>query len=179
MASQTLSSSVNWIQFPGFPGLYYNVLEVDPDDRFVQLLMMFEPGVQCIPHRHIGPVQTLVLEGEHLIYEVDDPSKLTDRRPAGSYSTHSGDESHIEGGGDEGGGDELLLAGVPRKMHFFRGTPADVQAEGGGDEGAVILLSMESKDGQIWETYNDQLQVDRVSVTEDFRRGLRKQAAQG
>ena len=145
MASQTISSSVNWIQFPGFPGLYYNVLEVDPDDRFVQLLMMFEPGVQCIPHRHIGPVQTLVLEGEHLIYEIDDPSKLTDRRPAGSYSTHSGDEAHIEGG---------------------------------GDEGAVILLSMESKNGQIWETYNDQLQVDRVSVTEDFRRGLRKQAAQ-
>ena len=111
MASQTLSSSVNWIQFPGFPGLYYNVLEVDPDDRFVQLLMMFEPGVQCIPHRHIGPVQTLVLEGEHLIYEVDDLQS-----------------SQI---------------GVPQAATQL--TAATSPTSRGGDEGAVILLSMESK----------------------------------
>ncbi|MAF44731.1 MAG: hypothetical protein CL407_02240 [Acidimicrobiaceae bacterium] len=145
MESQTLSSNVNWIQFPGFPGLYYNVLDVDPDDRFVQLLMKFEAGVKCIPHRHIGPVQTLVLEGEHQIFAIDDPSEPTDRRVAGTYSTHTGDESHIEGG---------------------------------GAEGAVILLSMEAKNGQIWETYNEQLQVDRVSMPADFRRGLRKQATQ-
>ena len=50
--------------------------------------------------------------------------------------------------------------------------------EGGGAEGAVILLSMEAKNGQIWETYNEQLQVDRVSMPADFRRGLRKQATQ-
>ncbi|MGB1795864.1 MAG: cupin domain-containing protein, partial [Acidimicrobiales bacterium] len=92
MESQTLSSNVNWIQFPGFPGLYYNVLDVDPDDRFVQLLMKFEAGVKCIPHRHIGPVQTLVLEGEHQIFAIDDPSEPTDRRVAGTYSTHTGDE---------------------------------------------------------------------------------------
>ena len=27
-----------------FSGLYYNVLDVDPDDRYVQLLMKFEAG---------------------------------------------------------------------------------------------------------------------------------------
>tara|TARA_Y100001970_G_scaffold37499_1_gene46352 strand:- start:32437 stop:32883 length:447 start_codon:yes stop_codon:yes gene_type:complete len=144
MASQSLSSNVNWIQFPGFAGLYYNVLDVDPEDHFVQLLMKFEPGVQCVPHRHIGPVQTLVLEGEHLIFEVDDPAKLIDRRAAGTYSSHNGDEAHIEGG---------------------------------GDDGAVVLLSMEAKNGQIWETYDTELKVERVSVPDDFRRGLRKQSA--
>ena len=144
MTAQNLSSNINWIQFPGFPGLFYNVLDVDPGDRFVQLLMKFEPGVRCIPHRHIGPVQALVLEGEHLIFDMDDPTKPSDRRAAGTYSTHQGDESHIEAG---------------------------------GDHGAVILLSMEAKDGQIWETYDKDLEVDRISVPDDFRRGLRKQAA--
>ena len=144
MAAQLLSSTVNWIEFPGFTGLYYNVLEVDKGDDSVELLMKFEPGVRCIPHRHIGPVKTLVLEGEHLIYKVDDPEELVDSRPAGTFTTHNGDESHIEAG---------------------------------GDQGAVILLSMTSIDGDIWETYDEDLRVDRVSSTNDSERGLRKQAA--
>ena len=142
MKNQLLSSTVNWIEFPGFTGLYYNVLEVDETNDSVELLMKFEPGVSCIPHRHIGPVKTLVLEGEHLIYKVDDPDELVDSRPAGTFTTHNGDESHIEAG---------------------------------GDEGAVILLSMNSIDGDIWETYDENLQVDRTSSTNDFKRGLRKQ----
>ena len=47
MEAQLLSSTVNWIEFPGFTGLYYNVLEVDKGDDSVELLMKFEPGVRC------------------------------------------------------------------------------------------------------------------------------------
>ena len=145
MPPKTLASTVKWIQFPGFAGLYYNVLEVDDNDRLVQMLMKFEPGVSCVPHRHIGPVKTLVLEGEHLIYKVDDPEKRVDPRAAGTYPSHDGDESHIEAG---------------------------------GPDGAVILLSMTPVEGNIWETYDHELRVDRISTVEDFRRGLRKQAAE-
>lgn len=145
MPPKTLASTVKWIQFPGFAGLYYNVLEVDDNDRLVQMLMKFEPGVTCVPHRHVGPVKTLVLEGEHLIYKVDDPEKLVDTRAAGTYTSHDGDESHIEAG---------------------------------GPDGAVILLSMTPVEGNIWETYDHELRVDRISTVEDFRRGLRKQAAE-
>jgi hypothetical protein len=144
MTPKTLASTVNWIQFPGFDGLYYYVLEVDDKDGSVEMLMKFDPGVSCVPHRHIGPVKTLVLEGEHIIYKVDDPGELVDRREAGTYTSHGGDEAHIEAG---------------------------------GPEGAVILLSMTSIEGNIWETYDHELRVDRISAVEDFRRGLRKQAA--
>lgn len=142
MVHSLLSDNMTWIEFPGFEGFYYNVLEVDPDDRFVQLLLKFDPGVKCVAHRHVGPVKTLVLEGEHQIFDVADSELLTDCRPAGTYSTHSGDEAHVEGG---------------------------------GPEGAIVLLSMESVDGEIWETYNTDLTVDRVSLASDFRRGLEKQ----
>ncbi len=143
MTPQLLSTEINWIQFPGFEGLYYNVLEVNDAAGSVELLMKFEPGVRCIPHRHIGPVKTLVLEGEHLIYKVDDADRPVHRRVAGTFTTHDGNESHIEAG---------------------------------GEQGAVILLSMTSVDGDIWETFNEDLEVDRTSSTADFQRGLRKQA---
>ena len=84
----------------------------------------------------------MVLEGEHQIFDVADADLLVDSRPAGTYSTHNGDEAHVEGG---------------------------------GPEGAIVLLSMESVDGEIWETYNLDLAVDRVSLASDFRRGIEKQ----
>jgi hypothetical protein len=36
---------------------------------------------------------------------------------------------------------------------------------------------MTSINGDIWETYDDDLRVDRISSTNDFERGLKKQAA--
>jgi len=142
MVHSLLSENMIWIEFPGFEGFYYNVLEVDPEDRFVQLLLKFEPHVKCVAHRHIGPVKTLVLEGEHQIFDVAGGDRLIDSRPAGTYSTHNGDEAHVEGG---------------------------------GPKGAIVLLLMESVNGEIWETYNTDLTVDRVSLASDFRRGIEKQ----
>ena len=144
MAPHLLADAIDWVPFPGFEGLYYNVLAVDENDRSVEKLMKFDPGIKCVPHRHIGPVKTLVIEGEHQLFDVTDENKQTDCRPAGTFSSHNGDEAHIEGG---------------------------------GAEGAVILLSMTTVGGDVWETYNDDMLVDRVSSATDFRRGIAKQAS--
>ena len=46
MTPQLLSTEINWIQFPGFEGLYYNVLEVNDAAGSVELLLKFETGVR-------------------------------------------------------------------------------------------------------------------------------------
>lgn len=140
--TQPLSVSIPWRPFPGFDGLYYHVLDVDRERHLVDMLMKFEPGSKCVPHRHVGPTRTLVIEGDHLIFDSLDPSKLVATRPAGMFSTNSGDETHIEGG---------------------------------GNNGAVILLSMTAVDHEIYEVFDADMVLKRVINTSDFERGLEKQ----
>ncbi len=139
-----LSETVAWRPFPGFDGLYYNVLDVDDSHELVDMLMKFDPLSKCVPHRHVGPTRTLVVEGEHIMYEADCADVEVDRRPAGTFSTNSGDEMHIEGG---------------------------------GPNGAVILLSMTAVEGVVYEIFNSSLEMERTITKDDFRRGLDKQRA--
>ncbi len=140
---QIISTSVAWRPFPGFEGLYYNVLDVDRERDLVDMLMKFDPDSRCVPHRHVGPTRTLVIEGEHQMFEADGSStEPTDRRPAGTFSTNNGDEAHIEGG---------------------------------GADGAVILLSMTAVDDVVYEIMDAELKLERVITLTDFERGLRKQ----
>ena len=101
-APSTVSANVAWRPFPGFDGLYYWVLSVDRTRDVVDMLMRFEPNAQCVPHRHVGPTRTLVIEGEHILYEPGDCSIEVSRKSAGQLGTNAGDESHIEGGGPAG-----------------------------------------------------------------------------
>lgn len=142
---QPLSLAVRWRPFPGFDGLHYHVLDVDRGRDLVDMLMKFDPDARCVPHRHVGPTRTLVVEGEHQMFEADGSSDgPTDRRPAGTFSTNDGDESHIEGG---------------------------------GPDGAVILLSMTAIDDVVYEIMDEDLELERVITLADFERGLAKQRA--
>lgn len=143
-AAERMSDTVAWRPFPGFDGLYYWVLTVDRDTHVVDMLMRFDPNAKCVPHRHVGPTRTLVIEGEHILFEPDDPSVATNRKIAGDLGTNDGDEQHIEGG---------------------------------GPNGAVILLTMTAVDGVVYEIFDDSLTVDRTITLDDFERGLRKQQA--
>jgi len=141
-ATQPLSTSIPWRPFPGFDGLYYHVLDVDKKRDLVDMLMKFDSGSKCVPHRHVGPTRTLVIEGDHLIFDSVDPNKLVSTRSAGTFSTNNGDETHIEGG---------------------------------GDNGAVILLSMTAVNQEIYEVFDANMVLNRVIDTCDFERGLKKQ----
>ena len=135
--------NIAWRPFPGFDGLCYFVLDVDDERAMVDMLMRFSPHAKCVPHRHVGPTRTLVIDGEHRMFSPDAADRvIEDRRPAGTFSRNQGDESHIEGG---------------------------------GPEGAVILLSMTAVDGVVYEILNESLAVERVITLDDFRRGLEKQ----
>ena len=143
-AAERMSDTVAWRPFPGFDGLYYWVLSVDRTTDVVDMLMKFDPLAKCVPHRHVGPTRTLVIEGEHILFEPDDESVATSRKIAGQLGTNDGDEQHIEGG---------------------------------GPNGAVILLTMTAVDGVVYEIFDDTLALDRTITLDDFERGLRKQQA--
>lgn len=97
-----MNESVEWRPFPGFDGLYYRVVSVDRERDVVDMLMRFDPNARCVPHRHVGPTRTLIIEGEHQLFEMDGSGVMTASRIAGQLGANDGDEAHIEGGGPAG-----------------------------------------------------------------------------
>lgn len=137
--------NISWRPFPGFDGLYYFVLDVDEGRGLVDMLMRFDRHAKCVPHRHVGPTRTLVIEGEHRIYSAEDGGAVLEHaRPAGSFATNDGDETHIEGG---------------------------------GPDGAVILLSMAGVERTVYEIFDHDMRLERTITLDDFKRGLAKQRA--
>ena len=95
--------AVAWRPFPGFGGLWCFVLDVDGGRGQVDMLMRFAPHVKCVPHRHVGPTRTLVIDGEHRMYAPGASDGAPEsRRPAGTFSRNDGDETHVEGGSPDG-----------------------------------------------------------------------------
>ncbi|WP_417517166.1 cupin domain-containing protein [Minwuia sp.] len=135
--------TISWKPFAGFEGLYYHLLSVDHDAQVVDMLMKFDPHAECVPHRHVGPTKTLVLEGAHSLYDaVKDHGPANTTRTASGFGSHRGDETHIEGG---------------------------------GPDGATILLMMSAVDGVVYEILNDDGSIDRKITMDDFQRGLERQ----
>ena len=60
-------------------------------------------------------------------------------------------------------------------MGIARWRGDETHIEGGGPEGAVILLSMTAVDGVVHEIRDDDLGIDRTISLDDVRRGLEKQ----
>ena len=70
------------------------------------MLFRFEPNQKCFFHRHYHPTSTLVVSGEQHIYEknlANGLESLLKIRKAGEFGLSEGVETHIEGGGPEGG----------------------------------------------------------------------------
>lgn len=106
-------SDVNWRQFPGYEGLYFWVLGVNEERQQVDIYFRLAPGARCPGHRHVGPTDTLVLEGEQRTWELADGEwRLDQVRPPGNFSSNEGDHLHSEQGGTEGAIVHLSMTAV-------------------------------------------------------------------
>jgi quercetin dioxygenase-like cupin family protein len=61
----------------------------------------FPANAQIFLHRHLALTNTLVVQGEHRLYEPN--GALKEVRPVGTYTSTPPGEPHREGAGDEGG----------------------------------------------------------------------------
>src|ERR1700738_861085 len=76
------------------------MLDVDVSQKLVDLILKFPPNKQIFLHRHLALTNTLVVQGEHRLYEPN--GALKEIRPVGSYTSTAPGEPHREGGGDSG-----------------------------------------------------------------------------
>ncbi|MBI4693031.1 MAG: regulator [Gammaproteobacteria bacterium] len=94
---------ITYHPFGNYRGFVYTLLDVNVEQRTVELLFKFEPNAECFYHRHVAPTTTLVLEGEQRIREPDGKGgEIVKVRPAGSFAVGTPGDVHIEGGGPEG-----------------------------------------------------------------------------
>jgi hypothetical protein len=95
--------AIRWTPFRGYPDLSFCVLGVNEVRQKVDLLFRMAPGARCPTHRHVGPTDTLVLEGEHRTWaRHGDGWQLDQVRPPGFFASNEGDHLHFEQGGPEG-----------------------------------------------------------------------------
>jgi anti-sigma factor ChrR (cupin superfamily) len=97
-------SAITWRQFPGYEGLYFWVLGVNEIRQKVDLYFRLTPGARCPAHRHVGPTDTLVVEGIQKTWRWlgDGQWELDAVRAAGTFAPNEGDHFHSEEGGPEG-----------------------------------------------------------------------------
>ncbi len=91
--------NISWAPFRGIVGLHYHLLEVDEGRQQVDMLVKFAAHARSVAHRHVGPSRTLVLEGEHRIYQASAGEGPRQVRAAGAFALFNGDETHAEGAG--------------------------------------------------------------------------------
>ena len=79
----------------------FAVLDVDESQKLVDFILKFPPNQRIFLHRHLALTNTLVVQGEHRLYEPN--GALKEVRPVGSYTSSPPAGPHREGAGDEGG----------------------------------------------------------------------------
>ncbi len=85
----------------GIDHLSYCILDVDRERKIADVLFKFEAHRPIVLHRHKVLNKTLVIRGEHRLYEPG--GRLKEIRSAGTYtSSPANPEAHSECGGDEG-----------------------------------------------------------------------------
>jgi hypothetical protein len=78
----------------------FTMLDVDESEKLVDFLLKFPPNQRIFLHRHLALTNTLVVQGEHRIYEPD--GALKEVRRVGSYTSSPPGDPHREGAGDVG-----------------------------------------------------------------------------
>ena len=93
--------NIRWYKLGDFEHFVFSMLDVDVPGKIVDFILKFPPSQQIFLHRHLALTNTLVVQGEHRLYE---PSgALKEVRHVGSYTSTPPGEPHREGAGDEGG----------------------------------------------------------------------------
>lgn len=92
--------NIRWAKLGEFEHFVAWVYDVDRQRRIVDFILKFDPDSQIVLHRHLALSNTLVVQGEHRLYEPT--GELKEVRPVGSYTSSFPTEPHREGGGAEG-----------------------------------------------------------------------------
>ena len=93
-------SNIDWQRLGDFEYLHYSILDVDSENNIADVLFKFAANEKILLHRHLGHNNTLVIQGEHRLYEPD--GTLKEVRPVGSMtSSPPNKDPHREGGGDQ------------------------------------------------------------------------------
>lgn len=77
--------------------LSYSILNIDEENRILDVLFKFAANQQIILHRHMVHNNTFVVQGEHRLYEPN--GKIKEIRPVGRYTSSPPGDVHREGGG--------------------------------------------------------------------------------
>lgn len=92
--------NIRWNTLGDFKHLAYHILNIDKNLQIIDVLFKFAANQQIVLHRHTSHNNTLVIQGEHRLYEPN--GALKEIRPVGSYTVSPPDpEPHREGGGPE------------------------------------------------------------------------------
>ena len=92
--------NIRWYTLGDFEHFVFAMLDVDVSQKIVDFILKFPPNQQIFLHRHLALTNTLVVQGEHRMYEPN--GALKEVRPVGSYTSTPPGEPHREGAGDEG-----------------------------------------------------------------------------
>ena len=100
---------LDWTHMEGGPEFDYPVdfdlavLGSQPENNTLDLLVRFAPNSHCHFHRHVAATRTLVLQGEHHVFDIEPNGETVHKiKPAGTYSQSPGGEVHMERGGPGG-----------------------------------------------------------------------------
>jgi len=91
---------IRWYKLEDFEHFVFAMYDVDVSQKTLDFILKFVPNERIFLHRHLALTNTLVVQGEHRLYEP--AGELKEVRPVGSYSSSPPGEPHREGGGDEG-----------------------------------------------------------------------------
>jgi quercetin dioxygenase-like cupin family protein len=93
-------NNIRWNKLGDFEHLLYSILDIDENNKIIDVLFKFAANQQIVLHRHKAQNNTFVIQGEHRLYEAN--GKIKEIRPVGSYKVSPpDDEPHREGGGDQ------------------------------------------------------------------------------
>jgi hypothetical protein len=138
-------SNINWNQIEGFDHLSLFILDIDRDNKIVDVLLKFDANEKIALHRHVALNHMLVIQGEHILYEPT--GDIKERRPTGHYTVSpASNDPHREGGGADQ--DVVILfsiRGTDGNFYEFLDDDMNVIASLGMDDTDALLAAQNSK----------------------------------
>lgn len=136
--------NIAWQQLGEFENFRYSILNIDKDNKTVDVIFKFEAHNPIVLHRHCSLNHLFVIHGEHRLYYSNGELKAI--RAVGSYNVSQPDPApHRECGGDEGA---IVLFSI-------RGTEGVMYEILDNEENIIAALGMQDFIG-LYEIANNQ-----------------------